>query len=588
MLDVLFPSRRTNYADRGWPALFGSWGRRTKAGVRVTEDSSLTLAAWWCGCRILTEAVASLPLIVYQRDGDDRKPASDLPLFDLLWRSPNPDMPSGPFREGRVLHQINYGNGFAEIEWDSYNPTQRTRPLALWPIHAGRVRPVDPRRQAVAYADGFRYCVRNNDNTETLLKADEMLHLPGIFPEDGIWGKSAVQYHRESIGFGQGVEQYGSTFFGTGGQPRAVVEGLGMRDPEARALFRKEWKELHGDPNSGEIGIVPDGAKFTLLTMMNNQNAQFLETRQMNKRQIASILRVPLYMMEESESAPGGVVEQKSLEFVVYSLMPWLRKWEEAVNHKLLLGSQRQNYFAEFLLAALLRGDFKSRMASYVEALNNGIMSVNEVRRLENLPGIGPAGDVIWRPAISRTIEQAIAGPPVPAQSNGPTIPQDKSADEFTREMVAKAEEAARKAAGLSHARPLLALPAARRNTVETPVSAVRGVLADAGARALTKLAKALSRDVAKVTDFAAWLDRFLADHGPALSDALEPAAAVLGRADVSGASLWAMLATAASQDIGAAFETLTREKLTAKLAGWPREAADRMAASVLEQQEVK
>ena len=191
MLNLLFSSRPKtgpfdDVDDSKYFFAGGFGGLRTRAGVPVTEEVALTLAAWWCGCRILCEAVGGLPMFTYERQGEDRKLAADLPLFDLLWRAPNPDMPSGPFREGRVLHAINSGNGFSEIEWDSYIPARRTKPIALWPIHAQRVRPVDSRMHPNDYADGYRYRIRNNDNTEVLLKPDEMLHIPGIFPEDGI------------------------------------------------------------------------------------------------------------------------------------------------------------------------------------------------------------------------------------------------------------------------------------------------------------------------------------------------------------------------------------------------------------------
>lgn len=579
LLDSIFGPRQSYTAEDRWGAGWSSSrGSRTRAGVGVNEDTALTLAAWWAGCRILAEAVSSLPFLTYQREGEDRSTAADFPLFDLLWRAPNPDMPSGPFREGRVLHQINYGNGFAEIEWDSFDPARRKQVVALWPIHAGRVKPIASHGEyADWYKKGYRYAVRNDDHTTTALKPDEVLHCPGIFPEDGIWGKSCVQYHRETIGFGLATERYGATFFGGGGMPRGVVEELKLKSPEARDEYRRQWKVLHGDPDNNELCILPEGAKFSLLTHMTNENAQFLESRAMNKRQVAAILRVPSYMLEEYEKAASyASIEQRSIDFVTVSLLPWIRRWEEQCNLKLLLPSQRSQYFVEFELKGLLRGDFASRMTGYVQALTNGIMTINEVRRLENLNSIGPAGDVNYV-AMNMTTAQRMLEQPEPAQPMGGD--GAKSADEFTREMLRKISDQGRELLNLSkQAKPMLQLPH-DRNNLPVKRDAVRAVLCDSLRRAATKLSNNLKRESSKLTDFDGWLHGFLMQHGPMLADALEPAAAVLGREGVDGEGLWACLVGDARQTLGGAFESDTREQFATRLAGWPTVAAEQIAA---------
>lgn len=588
LLDSIFGPRRAYTAEDRWGAGWGKTGGRTRAGVGVNEETALTLAAWWAGCRILAEAVSSLPFLTYERNGEDRETASTLPLFDLLWRAPNSDMPSGPFREGRVLHQINFGNGFAEIEWDSYEPGRRTQVVALWPIHAGRVRAVSARGEyAGYYAQGYRYAVRNDDQTVTMLRADEMLHVPGIFPDDGVWGKSCVQYHRETIGFGLATERYGAAFFGSGGMPRGVVEELKLKSTEARDEYRRQWKALHGDPDNNELCILPEGAKFSLLTHMTNENAQFLESRAMNKRQVAAILRVPSYMLEEYEKAASyASIEQRSIDFVTISLLPWIRRWEEQCNLKLLLPDQRQRYFVEFELKGLLRGDFASRMTGYVQALTNGIMTINEVRRLENLNGIGPAGDVNYVGLNMTTAQRMLEAPePTPEAAMPRGGDGAEAADEFTREMLRKIHDQGRELLGLSRqTKPMLQLPHDRA-TLPVKREAVRDVLADSLRRSATKLANDLKRETGKLTDFEGWLHSFTRGHGPMLSNALEPAAAVLGREDVDGARLWALVAADASRTLGAAFETDTREQFAARLLDWPRMAAEQMAAELVKEE---
>lgn len=585
LLDLLFGRRAS--AGGGWG---GSWlrgGSRTSAGVAVNEETALTYAACWCATRVLMEAESTLPLLTYRRDGEDRELATDEPLFDLLHRSPNPDMASMPFREGRTGHAVSYGSGFAEIEWDSYEPALRTRVVALWPIHASRVQPITERGPyGYYYGSGYRYLVRNNDGSATALRPDEMLHVPGVYPEDGIWGKGVIRYARESIGFGLAMDRHGSNFFSSGAQPPAIIFTNALKDKEARKLFRLEWKETHG-MGTNELGILGSDVKYQQVAATNKES-EFLQSKKWHISEIARWYRVPTHMLMDQEGSPGGVVEQKSIEFVVYSLMPWVQRWEQQIALKLLLPSQRATLFVEHVLAGLLRGDFQTRMAGYVQALQNGLMTINEVRRLENLNSIGPAGDVNYVQLNMTTADRILAGPPelvTASTPRTPGLPADESADAFTREMLAKQSEAVRSAANLSHqGKPMLALPAAR-NTMPVPSEAVRGVVADACGRALTKLAKALGRET-KLTDFPGWLDGFVEQHGAALADALEPAAAVLGRADVDGAGLWQRLIVLARTELGAAFEADTPAKFAERLAGWPREVAEKTAKQITEQEQ--
>ena len=590
LLDALFGRSRLSTHGSGdilerWLTQ-GLWGGgKTKAGVAVSEDTALTLAAWWCGCRILCEAVSGLPFLTYRRQGEDRKTASDHWLFDLLWRSPNPDMPSGPWREGRVLHQIGYGNGFSEIEWDSDIPELRSRAVALWPIHASRVRAVaNGGAYASLYQRGFRYLVRNDDGSDMPLKADEMLHVPGVFPEDGIWGKSAVTYHRESIGFGLAIERYGSAFFGSGGQPRGVVEGLGLKSKDARDEYRRQWRELHGDPDSAEIAILPDGSKFTLLTHMTNENAQFLESRKFSVAQIARILRLPVHMLEETQgTASYASVELRSIDFIVYSLMPWIRRWEDQCNLKLLaLGTDRDNLFVEFLLAGLLRGDFKSRMDGYVQALMNGIMTLNEVRRLENLNTIGPAGDVNYVAMNLTTAERMLAGPPEKA-----TLPNNdgaQDADQFTREMLAKLQQQSRKL--LRRAKKSKAALQLGHDKAASPVAlrGARAVLVDVLGRMFGKESNAAARAVNARGDFDSWLAEFYGKHETLLAEALAPAAEVLASlgkpADTK--AMAAELSAESKAMLRDGYDRQTKAQFLAALEAWPTERAAAKADVIL------
>lgn len=416
MLNFLLgsPRRRASSDDGtydGWIPLGSSLssGRKTNAGVRVDEDLALTYSAFWCGVRIISETVACLPLNMYRRLPDgDRELATDHHQYDLVKTAPNEQMGSLAFREGRTAHQVCWGNGFAEIERDG--PDGEV--LAMWPIHPSRIQPT---RQRDTGEDGSRllpeypYLVRNNDGRQVPMRANEVLHVPGCLSEDGVWGKSAVAYARESIGMGIATERHGATSFGGGNVPRVVISIPGMKDPEARKHYRKEWKEVHGSPDSAEVAILPVEAKLERLTM-SNEDSQFLGTRGYNVTEMSRWLRLPPHMLGDLSRATFSNIEQQSLEFVIYSLMIWLCRWEEQLSLKLLSREERKDYYFEHELAGLLRGDLASRYTAYQVGLNSGFLTINRICRLENMPGIGPAGDQHFVQSNMTTAENILRG----------------------------------------------------------------------------------------------------------------------------------------------------------------------------------
>lgn len=243
MLDLIMPAGRKYLAafggrdSEGWGRTWFSTNRvRTNAGVTVDEELALTYVAVFTCSRIISESVSSLPLFCYKRkETGDRSLTADISASELISLAPNPLMTAMPFRDGRTLHQLNWGQGFAEIVRDP-----RTGEISeLWPIHPGRVRPALPRT-----SENYKYIVRNNDGSAIGMHADEMLHLCGTLSDDGVWGRSIIQYARESIGFGMGLERHGASFFGTGAQPKGLLVTPGLRQRDDKRAFRQEWKEM--------------------------------------------------------------------------------------------------------------------------------------------------------------------------------------------------------------------------------------------------------------------------------------------------------------------------------------------------------
>jgi HK97 family phage portal protein len=415
MLDLLMPKPRAAI-DSGT----GIWySNRVKslAGVVVDSEIALTYAALWCAFRVICEAESTLDLPTYERGADgDRREAPEQPSYDLLNSAPNVLMGAMPFRYGVTLGQVGVGNGFADIERDELN-----RPMALWPIHPGRVKApwpgaTDERGRPVPPQD---YLVRNDDGTYVHVEAQDMLHVPGCFPEDGRWGKGCVTYHREQIGAALGADRVSAVQFGAGNVPRVGVIDPRLKDKEQRREFRREWKEIHGSPDSGEIAILTHPEAKIIPLSINSRDAQFLEGRKFSKEEIATICRVPLHMLKTRSGEPRANVEQMGIEFVIYDLLPWLRAWEAQANLKLFRRADRGRFFVAHRVERLIRGDMQARYNAYKTAIMAGFMTVNEARRLENLPGIGPDGDQYLVPMNMTTLKAMRQGKPPPGQPTG-------------------------------------------------------------------------------------------------------------------------------------------------------------------------
>jgi HK97 family phage portal protein len=590
MLSLLFgpPARRASgsWSDDGWRRGWSS--RRTNAGVQVDEELALTYDAVWAATRVLCEPLGMLPLITYEREDDDgRRHATELPQYDLVKTSPNPEMGAAVFREGRVMHQVNWGNGFAEIERDG-----RGSPAAFWPIHPCRVRLAQPKEQA----EGWYYRVRNDDNSDTLFRKEELLHVPGCLSEDGVWGKGVIAHARETIGFGIATERYGANFFGSGGQPRGIVYGPGMKDPEQRRNFRAEWKEIHGSPDSAEIAILPTEAKYEAMTLSNEDN-QFLDTRKANKLSIATWYKVPPHMIGELSDAHFNNLEHQQISFVVHSLMPLGKKWEEQIDLKLLTREQRRRYYTEFNYAGLLKGDLLARMNAYQVGLTIGAYTINEVRRLENLPSIGPAGDKNYMPLNMTTAEAMAQSPPVPGektgigsdQSGAPAdlravalhSPEVKALKRWFGRALRRAERQQIKA-DLKQVEvekkptPPLPDPAAQRN-------AARAVLEQTLAWVFRKEGGAALR-AAGGGDFDAWLADYYPRHRATLTEALAPACLLLATLGLPGdaAALAGRLCQESAEILRHSYDHETREQFWARVEAWPVERAKGAAAQIL------
>ena len=354
----------------------------SSAGKRVNERSAMQMTAVYSCVRILAEAVAGLPLHLYRykEDGGKEK-ALDHPLYLLLHDEPNPEMSSFVFRETLMTHLLLWGNAYAQIIRNGKGEV-----IALYPLMPDRMT-VNRGSSGQLY---YEYTVSMDDvptvkGSLVRLHPSDVLHIPGL-GFDGLVGYSPIAMAKNAIGMGIACEEYGAKFFANGAAPGGVLEHPGtIKDPQR---VRKSWQSTFGGSgNSNKIAVLEEGMKYTPIGISPEQ-AQFLETRKFQINEIARIFRVPPHMVGDLEKSSFSNIEQQSLEFVKYTLEPWLVRWEQSIQRTLFSPEEKKQYFAKFNVEGLLRGDYASRMSGYATARQNGWMSANDIRELENMDRI--------------------------------------------------------------------------------------------------------------------------------------------------------------------------------------------------------
>lgn len=295
------------------------------SGKRVNERSAMQMTAVYSCVRILSEAVAGLPLHLYKyTDNGGKEKAVDHPLYFLLHDEPNPEMTSFVFRETLMTHLLLWGNAYAQIIRNGKGEI-----LALYPLMPDRMT-VDRDDKGRLY---YEYLVSNEDaptmkGSTVRLHPSDVLHIPGL-GFDGLVGYSPIAMAKNAIGMAIACEEYGAKFFANGAQPSGVLEHPGtIKDP---SRVRESWTQTFGgSQNANKVAVLEEGMKYTPISISPEQ-AQFLETRKFQINEIARIFRVPPHMVGDLEKSSFSNIEQQSLEFVKYTLDPWVSRWEQGM-----------------------------------------------------------------------------------------------------------------------------------------------------------------------------------------------------------------------------------------------------------------
>jgi HK97 family phage portal protein len=380
-----FSKRAVKFSEK-----LNSWiydGMETGSGIYVSEGSAIQIAAVWACVRVLAETLATIPVMVYERKGNDsRELARNHPAYKLLHDRPGLEQTSFEFFETSQGHLTLRGNSYAQKIF------RAGRVAELIPFHPDRVRMDRDSKGRLVYELELGNGVANKT-----FPADRILHVKA-FSSNGVKGLSMISNFRETLGAQIAMEQHGSRLFKNGTHLGGMLSHPGKLSDIARANLETSLKNKYsGIGNVGKNLILEEGMTFEKVGM-TSEDAQYIESRKFGINEIARIFRVPPHMIADLERATFSNIEHMSLNFLTYTMMPWLRRWEQALNYAIIPADEQERFYIEFNPAALLRADIKTRYASYAIGRQWGWLSANDVLQLENRNSIGEKGNIYMVP----------------------------------------------------------------------------------------------------------------------------------------------------------------------------------------------
>lgn len=382
-------------------------GGKAASGATVNETTALNATTVFSAVDILSRTLASLPLPVYHRlPGGGKERASDHGLYELLHDQANPLMTSFEFRQALMGHLALRGNAYAEIERD-----ENGQVVALWPLR--------PEHMAVEGSiRSPRYIYHLPDGSRAMLSQDRIMHIRGLSTE-GLIGYSPIRMAREAIGLALATQEYGARFFGNGSRPGGVLQHPGKLTKEGADRLRTSWEEMHrGLSESHRVAILEEGMAWQQIGIPP-EDAQFLETRKFQVAEIARVFHVPPHMLADLDRSTFSNIEHQGIEFVVHTMRPWLVCWEQAIRRDLFAPGERRTYFAEFLVDGLLRGDIQSRYQAYAVGRQNGWLSADDIRDLENMNPLPDGQGKVYLVPLNMVPADAVGQVPQPQTSQG-------------------------------------------------------------------------------------------------------------------------------------------------------------------------
>lgn len=394
-------------------------GHPTASGQTMTERTAMQLSAVWCAVDLISDAIATSPLCIYEKLPNDggRREADDHPLYPLLHDQPNEEMTAYTFWKTLISHRLLWGNLYGEIERKGSGET-----VAIWPLRPDRTFPRRDLGEKGKPTGDLIYVARSSAGPEVFLRPDQVMHSMG-YSYDGLRGLSVVALHRESLGLAAATADYGARFFGNDARPGGVLEYPGKMSKEAAGRLKESWEEAHrGGDQAHRIAVLEQGVKFNEISM-SNEDAQYILTRTFQLSEISRMFHVPLHKLAELAHATFSNIEDQEIEFVKGAVLPVAESIEQEIFRKLIKPSMPagRTFYAEFNLEGAMRGDPESRAKFYDTMQKNGDMCADEVRKRENMnPLPNGQGKVFFIPVTQQSLERAINPPtPTPAANSG-------------------------------------------------------------------------------------------------------------------------------------------------------------------------
>ena len=364
--------------------------RGANSGVSVTKSSALTFTAVWSAVRLLSESISILPVNIYQREKNgDKSLALNNPSYYLLHNEPNNYMSAVAFFEKIMMDLCLSGNSYVHIVRSPGGLVQ-----SLIPLNSQDIK-VKINDEQVFY---------HNKKSDLVLDEYNVLHFKGV-SQDGIMGLSPITQNANAVGWGMALEEYGSKYFTNSAKLSGVLETDRALSEEAISRLRTSFSNTYNQlQNAQSTAILEEGLSFKPITISPEQS-QFLASRIFSITEIARMFNIPTFMLQEHSKSSFNNIESLSQSYVTYTLMPYIRRMESEMNRKLFKTNEKGKLFVEWNVNGLLRGDVKSRNDAYKTGINNGYMTINEVRRKENMNSI-PDGDSHYMPLNMTTIDK--------------------------------------------------------------------------------------------------------------------------------------------------------------------------------------
>lgn len=368
------------------PVIASWFGGAQIAGQVVTPETAMGVSAVFACVRVISESLAQLPLVLYRQLENGKERAKDHPLYRILHTKPNRWQTPYEFKRMITGHAVLRGTGYASISSTNGEGVQEVIPL-----HPDRVRPFWAHNGMPAYE------YHPTSGPTKVFLSHEMFVVRG-YSDDGLVGINPIQSHRQTIGLTLAMQEHATSLFGNAVRPSGLLKmATHFKDDEARKRFKKSFKEAYaGSARSGETIVLEDGLDWTQIGL-SSEDAQFIETANLQRSQIAAIFRVPPHKIGDLSKATNNNIEDQSKSFIEDTLGPWITGFEQAVTRDLIEESLQEELFAEFVLEALLRGNIEARYKAYATGRQWGWLSPNDIRKYENMNPIED-GDEYLKP----------------------------------------------------------------------------------------------------------------------------------------------------------------------------------------------